>query len=95
MGAMKAYYMDIEELCDNAQDGLEATGEWVAEAGWMSPTEREARNARAAKAMERIEDPQTRVIVSNILAIAGVDISPVDFPIRSANTPALALPLSA
>jgi hypothetical protein len=83
MGAMKAYYMDLEDLHDNAQDGLEAMSDWVKEAGWVSPTEKEARNARAATAMQRIEDPAVRAIVSNILATAGVDISPVDLPVRS------------
>lgn len=86
MGAMKAHMMDLEELeaavweCDDEVD-QDKLGQFIHERGWISPTERDARASRAAKAVAGLTEAE-REIAQRVLREVGIEIPTLDFPIR-------------
>lgn len=87
MGAMKAIYTDIQELQEAAERDEDGFISYIEEVGWVSPTESEIRKKRIEEGMKILSESD-KLLVQSFLAKAGMDISPVDFPIRSA-VPAL------
>ena len=85
MGAMKAIYTDTQELQEAAETkDEESFMMYVQEMGWVSPTEQEIRQRRAVEAFSTLEEP-ARSACLDVLRKVGIDMSQVDFPIRTIN----------
>ena len=74
MGAMKAIYTDLQELQEHAaMDEEETFMRFASDTGWISPSEQEARRARAAEALLGLPEDQRSTAIQ-ILRVVGVEM---------------------
>ena len=74
MGAMKAIYTDMQELQERAAEQEEEQfQQFLGQSGWMSPSEQEARRARAAEFVATLTALESDVAVRALKAV-GIEL---------------------
>lgn len=74
MGAMKAIYTDMQELQERAAEQEEEQFQvFLGQSGWMSPSEQEARRARAAEFLATLTALESDVAVRALKAV-GIEL---------------------